>query len=119
MKSSAQIIFCILILMVGVISVSGCKFVFSESEYLGVYPGDFESVTPVFTSCEGHVNIIDVGDNLVNLELVTDSNPTFYYSNLTVERGNFFNSEYLTIRGLGAAYDEDIRVYINRTNHHI
>jgi hypothetical protein len=90
-----------------------CKFYFNESEYLGTYAGSFETETILYKSCNGHVNIIDVGDNLVNLELVTDSNPTFYYSGVKVERGNWLNSSDLRIT------DNNLNVYISRTTHDI
>src|SRR5687767_8775058 len=111
MKNLARLSLYLLVAMLTITCFNSCKFVFSESEYLGTYPGNFESETPVYKSCNGQVILIDAGNNMVNLELVTDSNPTFYYNNLTVQRGYSLYSSDLLIDGDG------INAYLSRTTH--
>lgn len=92
---------------------SGCKFIFSESEYLGTYPGYFDSDTGIYEDCNGTAILTDVGDNLVNIELITDSNSTIYFNALKVERGYSLSSDNLRIDG------DNIDVWINRNTHSI
>jgi hypothetical protein len=96
-----------------VVFLGGCKFYFSESEYLGTYVGSFTSDTPLYKSCGATLILTDVGDHFVNLELMTDSNPTFYFTNLQVDRGHFIASADLRIDG------GNVDAWINRNTHYI
>jgi hypothetical protein len=99
------------ILILCILCFSSCKFFFNESEYLGSYPGYIESEIPALKTCDGQVILTDVGDNVVNIELISDSNATMYFNNLKVERGYFLNSADLRIDAT------NIRIWISRTNH--
>jgi hypothetical protein len=96
--------------------LTGCKFYFSEDEYLGTYTGYFEAKETTYKSCNGELIITDVGDFKVNIELITDSNPTYYFTNVSVDRGYSLYSDQLRLSddvtyGVGG--------YVHRINHSI
>jgi len=103
-----------LILLVAIVTTASCKFYFSESDYLGTYNGDFDSETTIYKTCSGQLVILDAGENLVDMELMTDSNSTFYFSNISVNRGYSLGSESLILEDAGSY---GVGASVNRTTH--
>jgi len=99
-----------------VITATGCKFYFNESEYLGTYYGDFTTEVTAYKSCSGQLVLTDVGDNLVDMELITDSNATLYFTNIKIERGYSLGSSSLNFVDPGT-YGVDGAV--SRTTHYL
>jgi hypothetical protein len=96
--------------------LTGCKFYFNEDEYLGTYNGYLESNVVTYKSCNGQLIITDAGDFKVNMELITDSNPTYYFTGISVERGYSLSSQYLNFYD-NITYGVDAEV--NRINHSV
>ena len=100
--------------IVAIVFLGGCKFYFNESDYLGTYTGSFDSDTTTYKDCNGTLIITDAGDFKADMQLVSDSNPTFYFTNVTIQRGFSLVSQELrfyTSGSYGAGGG------INRTNH--
>lgn len=54
--------------------------------------------------------LTDAGDNLVSIEVITDSNATFYYTNVSIQRGYSIGSSSLQIEGGSQGYGGISRV---------
>jgi len=95
------------------IFLQSCKFSFEESEYLGTYIGDFTSKTSLYVDSDAQIIVTDAGENLIDIELTSTLNPTFYFTNLEVTRGFGLTSHLLRVNS------QDLSIWFNRNTDHI
>lgn len=96
-----------------VLFLPGCKFTFEESEYLGTYTGELRSNSSLYQTCNAQAIVTDVGEELIDVELASDSNSTVYFTSLQVKRGISLVSHWLYVS------TSALRIIFDRNTHYM